>query len=67
MFRLCLDNGLPAKPYKFVDHFDDLDETKEHKKKKTSAQLEKIIVINFEDIEKSYGSLITAHFINEQL
>tara|TARA_B100001105_G_C22022137_1_gene286174 strand:- start:195 stop:542 length:348 start_codon:yes stop_codon:yes gene_type:complete len=67
MFKLCLDNGLPAKPYKFVDHFDDLEETDEHKQKKTNNDLEKIIVINFQDIDISYGSLLDVHFINQQL
>ena len=71
MFKLCLDNGLPAKPYKFVDHFDDYEETDEYKNgSKERGQTynnKKIIVISFHEVDGENEKLQGACFVNNQL
>ena len=68
MFKLCLDNGLPAKPFKFVDHFDDYEETDEYKK--TNINLSKpvkFMILNSIQIDKEIGNFKKLYFVNNQL
>ena len=68
MFELYLDNGLPAKPFKFVDHFDDYEETKEYKDGLyISNDSEKIVVVSFHEVDKKDGHLEGVYFIGNQL
>ena len=67
MFELYLDNGLPAKPFKFVDHFDDYEETKEYSwfNFKLSKPI-KMLVIDINEI-KDIGKFEKINFVNNQL
>ena len=67
MFKLCLDNGLPAKPYKFVEHFDDYEETDEYKEANPKVKDIKIILLDFEKINNNLGVLKKIYYINKQI